>query len=130
MSLEDVLGNFLASIGARTAFYYLQKLLESKSLSIGIRKTKHDYMVDTFTERGQVFVGFHNGNIPLEAFSVEYENTVCPWWDNQSLAPRNLYAGGGGNVMISHPKPDQVTFIKSKGRVIERRKLSEIALRV
>lgn len=130
MTLEDMLGNFLASIGARTAFYYLQRWLEGRNISISIGKIKHDYMVDTFEERGQVFVGFHNGSIALEAFSVEYDGARCPWWNNQSIEPRNLYAGGGGNVLIRNPNPSHEIVIKSKGKVIERRKLSEITLRV
>jgi hypothetical protein len=123
MAWDEILGNFIASIAGRTAFYYFQKWLENKHI---IRKIKKDYMVDTFTERGQVYVGFHNGNIPLEAFSVD----GCRWWDNNSTEPRNLYAGGGGNVLIQHPSPNYEIVIRSKGKVIERRKLSEITLRV
>ena len=126
MTWEDMIGSFIASFGGRTAFYYFQKWFESKNLSISIRKIKKDYMVDTFPERGQVFVGFHNGNIPLEAFAVD----GCPWWDNNSTEPRNLYAGGGGNVLIQHPSPNYEIVIRSKGKIIERRKLSEITLRV
>lgn len=95
MSWDEILGNFIASIAGRTAFYYLRKWLEGRNISISIGKIKKDYMVDTFVERGQVFVGFHNGKIPLEAFSVEYDDAGCPWWDNNSIEPRNLYAGGG-----------------------------------
>lgn len=130
MSWDDLLGNFLASIGARTAFYYLQKWLDGLNISKSIGRIEHDYMVDTFPERGQIFVGLHNGAIPLEAFSVEYDGAGCPWWDNNSTAPRNLAAGGGGNVLIQHPNPSHEVVIKTKGKVIERRKLSEISLRV
>lgn len=130
MSWDGIIGNFLASNGARTAFYYFQKWLDGMSISISIGRIKKGYMVDTFTERGQVFVGFHNGSIPLEAFSVEYYNAPCPWWNNQSIEPRNLYAGGGGNVLIRIPNPSHEVVTKVKGKVIERRKLSEITLRV
>jgi hypothetical protein len=129
MSGDDIIGNFLASIGARTAFYFIQKWLENKHISISIG-IKHDYMVDIFQERRQTFVGFHNGNIALEALSVEYDGAPCPWWNNQSIEPRNLYAGGGGNVLIRNPNPNHEIVIRSKGRVIERRRLSAITLRV
>jgi hypothetical protein len=130
MSWEDAILNFFASIGARTAFYYLQKWLDGLNISISIGKIKHDYLKDTFEERGQVYVGYHNGAIPLEAFLAEYDGEPCPWWDNNSTTPRNLVAGGGGNVLIRNPSPSKVLVMKSKGKVIERCKLSEITLRV
>ena len=130
MTWEDLIGNFLASIGARTAFYFIQRWLDGLNISISIGKIKHDYLVDTFEERGQIYVGFHNGTIPQEAFSVEHDGEPCPWWDNNSTLPRNLIAGGGGNVIIRNPNPSHVVVIKRKGKVIERRKLSEITLRV
>ena len=67
MTWEDLIGNFLASIGARTAFYFIQRWLDGLNISISIGKIKHDYLVDTFEERGQIYVGFHNGTIPQEA---------------------------------------------------------------
>ena len=107
---------------------FLQELGIFKNNSDGIRfaiKLMRLYSIPSI----KAIKNFHNGNIPLEAFSVEYDNAGCPWWDNQSTEPRNLYAGGGGNVLIQNPNPSHEIVIRSKGKVIERRKLSEITLR-
>lgn len=93
-------------------------------------KTTYGFTLEKFYENGKEYVRILHPTKTVEACLILCNKEPCKWWDDNSILPRHIRAGGGENVLLPENTEDInhiITVISGK-RAICKMKLKDMVL--
>lgn len=111
------------TVGGALAWYFIKKRLDKRDIP--------NFDLDRFVEAGNDYVGIRNTDRKsIDSCSILCDGKVCKWWDDNSVDPRIIASGGGGNVhlLFSGSEDPRIT-VQSRNRVLRKIRHSKISKR-
>ncbi|HEV2192529.1 MAG TPA: hypothetical protein VGR54_02795 [Nitrosopumilaceae archaeon] len=104
-------------------------------IAFSIRKirqgdNKISFTLEKFFENGKEYVRILHPSKTVEACLILCNKKPCKWWDDNSILPRHIQAGGGGNVLLPQDaeSTNPTIIVMSGKRAIRKMKLKDMVL--
>ncbi|SHO47625.1 HNH endonuclease [Nitrosotalea sinensis] len=103
------------------------KLLKKKSTR---KNMMHNFTLEKFFENGKEYVRILHPSKTVEACLILCNKDPCKWWDDNSILPRHIRSGGGGNVLLPQDvgNTNPTITVMSGKRAIRKMKLKDMVL--
>jgi hypothetical protein len=111
------------TVGGALAWYFIKKRLDKRDIP--------DFDLERFVEEGTDYVGIRNTDRKsIDACLILCDGKVCKWRDDNSVDPRIIASGAGGNVrlLFSGSEDPRIT-VQSRNRVLRKIRYSRISKR-
>lgn len=93
-------------------------------------RTRNDFTLEKFFENGKEYVRILHPRKTIEACLILCNKEHCKWWNDNSMLPRHIQTGGGGNVLLPQDaeNANPMIIVMSGKHAIRKMKLKDMVL--